>query len=180
MEKQVHKEARAKNTQQKQADIHRCHLQDCSPWSSTEARAGRLWRTCAENWGRGTKKVKLFAHTQVRNRFISLDSSASGLHAAWEYPCPNRQCQVRAGAPPPKGNVPTGVTGWGLWLYSFFMLQLLSLPHREIKYQPHTFLVPNCFPGPLQDQACSLPRENTLLLHGRVYEVTEQDRSYSS
>lgn len=68
----------------------------------------------------------------------------------------------------------------GIWLYSFFMLQLLSLPHREIKYQPHTFLVLNCFPGPLQDQACSLPRENTLLLHGRVYEVTEQDRSYSS
>lgn len=82
MEKQGHKEARAKNPQQKHADIHRCHLQDCSPRGSTEAQLGRLWRARAENWGRGTKKVKLSAHTQVRNRFLSLDSSTSGLEAA--------------------------------------------------------------------------------------------------
>lgn len=46
---------------------------------------GSCIKVCSENWGRGTKKVKPFAHTRVSNWFIiSLDSSASGLVTTWQ------------------------------------------------------------------------------------------------
>lgn len=47
-----------------------------------------------EDWGRGTKKVKAFAHTRVRKwSIISLDSSISGLDTEKISP-PNGQHQV--------------------------------------------------------------------------------------
>lgn len=53
---------------------------------------GSCIKVCRENWGRGTKKVKPFAHTRVSNWFIiSMDSPASGLDTTWQNTCPNRQ-----------------------------------------------------------------------------------------
>lgn len=128
-----------------------------------------------EDWGRGTKKVKAFAHTRVRKwSMISLDSSISGLDTAQQrklplqtgstkyelghwlnrlhhVPSPPIDClgasqntaklQTRATSTCwsraifHEGSVPSGTSLGSSWLWSFFTLQLPSLPHRETKHQ---------------------------------------------
>lgn len=131
---------------------------------------GSCIKVCRENWGRGTKKVKPFAHTRVSNWFIiSMDSPASGLDTTWQRTlvqtgslwgtttrvytittywqvgCFQRTWQSFRHVAPALTEedalsnremfLQTCITGWGFWLYSFYILQLPPLSHRETKYQ---------------------------------------------
>lgn len=76
-----------------------------------------------EDWGRGTKKVKLFAHTRVRNWSINfgLIHLWAGYSLAENTSPPNTQCQVWAGALSQEEDWTTStiyhhhpLTGWGV------------------------------------------------------------------